>query len=360
MNAVATPAQATRKAGCSATQRAEAGPAWDSLAKAVSFDMAEAMAQIIALSNSASSGPGSMSSIATLLDQAHLHLGQIQANIDVRPLTKAVTDEAYTAMFKPLSFIEGAIAMAIKFEPDIITPVLRVVHEKLDEAQNNLGDQALGAMLPDALTTALDTPAPRDAIQVAFGEVETLLNAAYMTEEDHAWSADSDRLLCIAHGLADEAYIRPPVGAEIDRVAFDTAALIRAARLVPGDGESPERKILLDQAAAHLNWITGSSEDCCDPGAPRPSAPSAAAEDASRSADLRECARAACYEIQSLAQAMQTISERDNAAENHPVVHGVMARIIVLSEIVYHAALLHGEAPMATLTELKNSFKGRL
>lgn len=227
--------------------------------------------------------------------------------------------------------------------------------------------RASGAQKAPA-TTAAPTKPPGDdftpeTIQAAFGQVETLLNEAYMTDEDHELSGDSDRLLDIAHSLADKAMIEPPKGEEIDRVAFNIAALVRAARLVPGDGESLQRKALLDQAAAHLNWITGCyihGEDCCDPGASRPLAPEAAAEEVAQKTEMRECARTACYEIQCLAEAMQTVAEKFGSAEDQPVAHGIMARIIVLSEIVYHAAQLHGEAPMATLAELRNSFKGRL
>lgn len=114
------------------------------------------------------------------------------------------------------------------------------------------------------------------AIKLAFGQIEALLRAAHMTDENHEWSGDSCRLLRIAHGLAAQAHLNPPVGNKIDEVAFDIAGLIRAARLVPGDSESPERKVLVDQAAAHLNWLTECTEDCCDPGVPRPAAPNAA------------------------------------------------------------------------------------
>lgn len=115
-----------------------------------------------------------------------------------------------------------------------------------------------------------------DAIKAAFGNVETLLNEAQGTDEQHDWSGDSERLIRIAHSLADEASIRPPTGSDVVCTAFDIAALIRAARLVPGDSESPTRKALIDQAAVTLNWLTGSNparDNCCDPGVPRPARP---------------------------------------------------------------------------------------
>ncbi|MDR6767697.1 hypothetical protein J2W88_002978 [Acidovorax delafieldii] len=358
MNAVLEPASKASAVPVAAPEIGT-GHGWEGLANALAVDLSEATARAKALADLA---VNDLASVGTLLDEASSLLGKIAENIGVRPLTSEITDEAYTAMFRPMAFVQGAAAIAesAKDANLILLPSLRNFHTSLDEIQDSLGDQVLGAMLPSALSTELDKDPPKDAIQVAFGQVEYLLNHAQATEEDHDWSADSDRLIRLAHGLADEAYIRPPTGVDIDRVAFDIAALIRAARLVPGDSESNERRALLVQVEQHLRSITGCIEDCCDPGAPRPPAPSAAAEEASRLADFRECARAACYEIQSLAQAMQTISEQTSAAETHPVVHGVMARIVVLSEIVYHAAQLHGDAPMATLAQLQNGFKGRL
>ena len=206
-------------------------------------------------------------------------------------------------------------------------------------------------------------------IKAAFDSVELLLNHAHATDEAHDWSGDSDRLLRIAHQLADEANITSPVDAEVVRVAFDIAALIRAARLVPGDSEGSQRKALLDQAAVQLNWLTEcdkSGTDCCDPGAPRPAAPNAERLDqtpgTSDEAECIELARQATYEIQKLAEAMQLVADQLSTEEDHPITHGLMARIIVLSEITFHAAALHGEgrAESTPLKELQRAFKGAM
>lgn len=210
-------------------------------------------------------------------------------------------------------------------------------------------------------TTDKFTPA---AVEAAFGQVAARLSEAYMTDEAHDWSGDSDRLLSIAHDLADKAEMNPPIGPPMSRVAFDIAALIRAARLVPGDGESPLRKALIDQAAVHLNWLTEcdlTGKDCCDPGAPRPTPPNAAQPTGvSEEAECLELARQANYEIQKLAESMQVLAEHFGN-EEHPVVNGIAARIIVLSEIVFNAAVLHGEgrAESLPLDKLKWAFKGR-
>ena len=112
-----------------------------------------------------------------------------------------------------------------------------------------------------------------DPIKVAFSIIQVLLNEAYATDEQHGWSGDSDRLLRVAHNIADEAMIRTPNAEDAEGVAFDIAALIRAAKLVPGDAESDQRRELLDQAAVQLNWLTKcdtAGANCIDPGAARP------------------------------------------------------------------------------------------
>lgn len=202
---------------------------------------------------------------------------------------------------------------------------------------------------------------PADAIKAAFSQVEMLLNNAYMTGEDHGWSGDSDRLLGIAHDLADRAEMHPPSGNAIYEVAFNIAALIRAARLVPGDGESPQRKAWIDQAAVHLNWLTGSGRDCCDPEVPRPAAPNQTKANVDEAACL-ELARQANYEIQKLAEMMQVVAAEHFGNEEHPIANGIAARTIVLAEIVFHAAALHGEkrAEFASLDKLQRAFKGGL
>lgn len=204
------------------------------------------------------------------------------------------------------------------------------------------------------------------AIKLAFGQVEALLCAAHTTEENHDWSGDSCRLLRIAHGLAAQAHLDPPVGNKIDEVAFDIAGLIRAARLVPGDSESPERKALVDQAAVHLNWLTECDvcgQDCCDPGVPRPAAPSAMEPSQPDDLGETECielARQAVYEIQKLAETTQMVVDQLSNEEDRPIVFGLMARIRVLTDIAYQAAALHGEgrAESVPLTELQSAFKG--
>lgn len=122
---------------------------------------------------------------------------------------------------------------------------------------------------------AIPTPSLTQAeTQNAFGELAKILADAHQTDELHLWSGNSDRLLRVARDLAEEASKHPPSAADVDQLAFDIAALIVGAKLIPGDAESPERLALLQRAAVILNWLTeecgGADQDCCDPGVDRP------------------------------------------------------------------------------------------
>lgn len=180
-------------------------------------------------------------------------------------------------------------------------------------------------------------------IKAVFQQLEVLLNEAYTTDEDHGWSADSDRLISIAHDLADQAEMHPPSGNAIDEVAFNIAALIRAARLVPGDEESPQRKALIDQAAVHLNWLTEcdmGGEDCCDPGVPRPAAPVRDTPQslpgiASAPATTESFASTAWYRACEARQVVHACVESYGAPETIWAVHTVMnAACQTLSDMV--------------------------
>ncbi len=152
-----------------------------------------------------------------------------------------------------------------------------------------------------------------DPVKVAFAIVQTLLDEASATNERHAWSGDSDRLLRIAHDIADKASIRRPDASDAESVAFNIAALIRAAKLVPGDSESEERRNLLDQAAVQLNWLTGCDtpgSNCIDPGAQRPMAPTTASGEAPSTSERKVAATG----FSLLGQAIKAINDEDGAA----------------------------------------------
>jgi len=86
------------------------------------------------------------------------------------------------------------------------------------------------------------------------------LDQAANTEEALIWSGESDRLLRVAHELADHLHIHPDeAGAcgTIDNRAHTVAALIKAALQVPGDKPSAERVAFIKQTRAPLVALTG-------------------------------------------------------------------------------------------------------
>ena len=251
-----------------------AQPEWKALLGCTMGDLERACRTITHLADAI--GPDEPE-VGQLLDMANEHASEAMAILQHPRPNKAISDAAFHSLMRPRALLLGAAAMIRASQVDLYSESIMRVQGLLDECQNNLDAQALGKLLPtgDAHPTGSEyTP---EAIKSAFDGIEALLNEAHGTDEAHDWSGDSDRLLRIAHDLADGALIRTPTdAADVNCAAFDIAALIRAARLVPGDSESPERKALIDQAAVQLNWLTEcdkAGSDCCDPGVPRPAAP---------------------------------------------------------------------------------------
>lgn len=119
-------------------------------------------------------------------------------------------------------------------------------------------------------------------ISTAFQAVANALDSAARTDEPHEWSGDSDRLLRIGADLARRFASTGLEAKDVGRCAHDVTALVKAARLVPGDTESQERAAFLEAAIAPLAWLTEDLvENVIHPGALRPPAPNAkATEDA--------------------------------------------------------------------------------
>lgn len=142
---------------------------------------------------------------------------------------------------------------------------------------------------PSAATCAATTPLvqpstiDREGIQAAFRVIADALEAAIGTDEPHAWSGDSDRLLRMASKLADREASRVRGLKQASFVAFDVAALIKAARLVPGDTESRERTALIGAAETSLVLLTGDPA-CLRTGAARAPRPAPRSEIAHASA----------------------------------------------------------------------------
>jgi len=133
------------------------------------------------------------------------------------------------------------------------------------------------------------------AIQRLFTTIALALDEASLTDEPQEWSGDSDRLLRVASFLAERDAGRSYGAEEAECSAYDIAALIKAARLVPGDTESSKRSELIATAEAALVVLTEDS-DCLVEGATRPPAPSrknAASADALTDIDKDDLANCA-------------------------------------------------------------------
>ncbi|WP_232240482.1 hypothetical protein [Delftia sp. HK171] len=165
-----------------------------------------------------------------------------------------------------------------------------------------------------------------------------------MTAEDHRHGGESDRLLRIASGVARSAAQADSSRdlRDLQDIAFDVAACINAARLVPGHAESAPRSGLLGQAAQALSQISETPADHIV--FPRTTLARLQAQSVADPvpAQWRDLARQANYEAQQLAQALMQMGHRQDT-ETHVVAHGMAARIAQLTEIVFVAAALHGE-----------------
>ncbi|KAF1047317.1 MAG: hypothetical protein GAK34_02234 [Delftia tsuruhatensis] len=201
------------------------------------------------------------------------------------------------------------------------------------------------------------------AYRALFQQAAEALRQAAMTAEDHRHGVESDRLLRIASGVARSAAqadssqdLQDP-----QNMAFDVAACINAARLVPGHAESAPRSGLLAEAAQALSQISETPADHIV--FPRDTLARLQAESVAdpAPAQWRELARQANYEAQQLAQALMQMGHRQDT-ETHVVAHGMAARIAQLTEIVFLAAALHGEhrdgwgAPV--LRDVRHIFEG--
>lgn len=198
------------------------------------------------------------------------------------------------------------------------------------------------------------------AHRALFQQAAEALQQAAMTAEDHRHGGESDRLLRIASGVARSA-AQADSSRDLQDIAFDVAACINAARLVPGHAESAPRSGLLGQAAQALSQISETPADHIV--FPRATLATLQAQSVADPvpAQWRDLARQANYEAQQLAQALMQMGHRHDM-ETHVVAHGMAARIAQLTEIVFVAAALHGEHRdewgSQTLRDVRDVFEG--
>lgn len=113
-----------------------------------------------------------------------------------------------------------------------------------------------------ARKVAPPAPAQAPAISVSedsalFAEVGDFLAQASGTDEDHAFSGESDRLLSIGAMIALDAAKGKFSNTNAENTVYDIAACINSARLVPDDDESVERTLHINNAAERLAIIAG-------------------------------------------------------------------------------------------------------
>ena len=193
-----------------------------------------------------------------------------------------------------------------------------------------------------SLTPKAGAVATATAIANAFERVQEALHAAAMTDEPHAFSGDSDRILQQASDLAGRTAAVVLSSIEAERKAFDVAALVKAALRVPGDTASDERNAFIEEARVLLAWLT-ECEQVLETGAGTRMPTSAVDDD---EAERISIAFNANYEIAKLAKALKAHHMRE-ATDDWPVYNGILGRVEQLSEVVFYAARLDRSDGMA-------------
>lgn len=265
MNAVATPTRKTTDKTAKKTNAAAKPSTTLSLLEAIRGDLQGARATITQIANSI--GP-TEADIGLLLDMAAGGVGRSVEYLQSAPLTGAVCEDARGETAQTCALLRGAASLAKGMEVDIHSPSIISVCELVDESDNNLDRLSIDLSLSTSVKPCATNESSSVAMKDAFRTIGELLYQATLTDEEQH-SGDSDRLLRMGADLADVAHKKLPAGPDIDVTAFNIAALVRASRLVPGDTESPARKVLIDQAETSLDWLTESKKTCA-PDANRP------------------------------------------------------------------------------------------
>lgn len=89
-----------------------------------------------------------------------------------------------------------------------------------------------------------------DAVKLQVEILTDALYAAWQTDEPNSYSGDSSRLLRCAYKLVEDLPNQRPDPNEVVSTAYDVAALLNAAQVVPGDKASAARKAHIAKASA--------------------------------------------------------------------------------------------------------------
>ncbi len=328
--------------------------------------------------------------ITSLLDSAADELHAVVTILGTQPFYRDDADTAITRLYKPLSLIEGGVELARGLAGDPYSHSLQSVHDLLDEAQDNLEARELTALLPKGDVTARDYMRGK-ALGALLGQAalnrpqatETDINASsrppgvaqvnlaatalvVLAADDRLFDGFTSALTCILTESVEHA----PLIEDIARLSHSACT-----EFWEFDEDHPDKGrigVSLDEQVAlyGLGSVFEPAATNPTPGAARGAeasqnapAESHAATKFGTTAERLELARQACLEIQKLAEAMQIVNA-EHRFEEHPITHGIMARIIVLSEIVFNGAELHGDDPenfgSRPLEDLMRYFKGAM
>lgn len=212
----------------------------------------------------------------------------------------------------------------------------------------------MNAVATPPKTQARVQPAPQAAArafdaQAAWISIGEMLEAAYKTDEAHERSGESDRLLRIASDMAaraaapgyfEELVAKDRIAEEMAFHAFDIAALINAARLVPGDDESTIRRGYIDAAARLLHRLarTESVDALIFTDVPRPPArdPKPITRDTTidKAGELaHRLALQACWDLDGVAHAALDLADELDMP-HYPVMRCLTARIVDMNSLL--------------------------
>lgn len=181
-----------------------------------------------------------------------------------------------------------------------------------------------------------------DAERAALLKLSELFDEAAYTDEAHEYSGESDRYLRIASELAERFSAGETLERSLQNFAFDLAALVNAARLVPGDTESPARKALLEQAKPLLQRLADdeAGDNIIQPAAARPYV---VAPRLKRETPIQNCGevgldliRQCTYDIATLSdEILARAAQMEDAGSSEGVIYRALAdRISRLNSII--------------------------
>ncbi|WP_353177628.1 hypothetical protein [Delftia acidovorans] len=199
-----------------------------------------------------------------LLDEADCLLMEIRDNGEKARGLVGALQRAYTLLDGAASEtperLSAAVGQAVFAGLTIssaltLTKALETAYEAGDLSQIRALGTYQGAMevavQGRAGGSAVQDPRAPTQVHESLSQLAALLKQAARTDEPHAHSGDSDRLLRIGGELAERAAAAAETF-DCEDLAFDIAACVSASSRVPGDTQSPKRAEFIRVAAEVL------------------------------------------------------------------------------------------------------------